>query len=282
MLRCWRTVLPALSYSTATSGPTTRMVQEKGVRTITLCDVKTRNSLSLSTINAIIHQMTTNNEDTGLRCIVLRAEGPVFSSGHNLKEFDGSKKGTEEQREVFAACTRLMLQVVEAPVPVVAVVNGLAAAAGCQLVAQCDIALCTPNSTFSTPGASFGLFCSTPGIAVARTVNRKMALRMLLTGLPITAEEAHLAGLVSKVVPAESLDSELKIITDAIESKSRAVISLGKKFFYQQIERDLHTAYQLGEETMVKNLLLRDGQEGIKSFIEKRKPTWEHGSNNKS
>ncbi|KAG8264612.1 Enoyl-CoA hydratase domain-containing protein 3, mitochondrial, variant 2 [Homalodisca vitripennis] len=152
MLRCWRTVLPALSYSTATSGPTTRMVQEKGVRTITLCDAKTRNSLSLSTINAIIHQMTTNNEDTGLRCIVLRAEGPVFSSGHNLKEFDGSKKGTEEQREVFAACTRLMLQVVEAPVPVVAVVNGLAAAAGCQLVAQCDIALCTPNSTFSTPG----------------------------------------------------------------------------------------------------------------------------------
>uniref|UniRef100_A0A1B6KVJ5 Enoyl-CoA hydratase domain-containing protein 3, mitochondrial n=2 Tax=Graphocephala atropunctata TaxID=36148 RepID=A0A1B6KVJ5_9HEMI len=275
MLRCWKTVLSALSYST-TASATTRMFQEKGIRTITLCDAKTRNSLSLSTMNEIINHLTTNDGDPGLRCILLRAEGPVFSSGHNLKEFDSSKKGTEEQREVFAACTRLMLQVVASPVPVVAVVDGLAAAAGCQLVAQCDISLCTPNSTFSTPGASFGLFCSTPGIAVARTVNRKMALRMLLTGLPITAEEAYLAGLVSKVVMAESLDSELKTITDAIESKSRSVISLGKKFFYQQIERDLQTAYQLGEETMVNNLSLRDGQEGIKSFIEKRKPTWEH------
>jgi len=185
---------------------------------------------------------------------------------------------TEQQYQklVFSRCSQLMLDIVSCPVPVVAVVDGLAAAAGCQLVAQCDIAICTPRSSFSTPGASFGLFCSTPGVPVARSVGRKVALHMLFTGLPITAEEAYQSGLVSKVVPQEALDKELKIITDAIESKSRAVISLGKKFFYKQVETDLQTAYKLGEDVMVNNIALEDGQEGIKSFIEKRKPAWKH------
>ncbi|XP_054269659.1 enoyl-CoA hydratase domain-containing protein 3, mitochondrial-like [Macrosteles quadrilineatus] len=276
--KCFKQIVSLASYSTSASAVTTKMIEERGVRTITLSNPKSRNALSLSTINELIGHVTTDVEDIKLRCIVIRAEGPVFCSGHNLKEFDLNSTQQQHQRLVFSQCSQLMLDIVSCPVPVVAVVDGLAAAAGCQLVAQCDIAICTPHSSFSTPGASFGLFCSTPGIPVARSVSRKMALRMLLTGLPITAEEAYQAGLVSKVVPQESLETELKIITDSIESKSRTVISLGKKFFYKQVETDLQTAYRMGEDVMVSNIALEDGQEGIKSFIEKRKPSWKHAS----
>lgn len=147
-------------------------------------------------------------------------------------------------------------------------------AAGLQLAASCDIAICSEKSTFSTPGASFGIFCSTPGIAISRVIPRMKSSYMLLTGLPISSEEALRVGLVSSVVPSEELDNELARICDAIKSKSRAVVSFGKKFYFEQLGMDLNSAYSAGAKAMADNLQLQDGQEGIKSFIEKRKPKW--------
>lgn len=260
--------------SNVSSGPV-KVVDQDGVRKITLCNPKMRNPLSLEVLKELKGNIIAEKDNPALRCIVLSAEGPVFSAGHNLKELRKSN-GEDYHRLVFGTCLELMKSIIESPVPVIAAVNGLAAAAGCQLVAQCDIVVCTENSSFSTPGANFGIFCSTPGIAVARSVNRKVASHMLFTGYPVSASEALQAGLVSKVVPASQLDDEVKKITDAIKGKSRSVIELGKRFFYQQIERDIMTAYRLGSDVMVDNLALCDAQEGINSFIEKRKPSWSH------
>lgn len=170
----------------------------------------------------------------------------------------------------------LMKEIMQCPVPIIAAVDGLAAAAGCQLVAACDIAICTEKSSFSTPGANVGIFCSTPGIPLVRNVSRKVAFHMLLTGLPISAKEAFDAGLVSKVVPDDKLEEEIQKITNAINSQSRSVTRLGKRFLFEQLDVDISTAYTLGTEIMVENLKLKDSQEGIKSFIEKRKPSWSH------
>lgn len=255
--------------------PLTKITQSDGVRKIFMTSQKTRNALSLKMMEDLIDGITCNQNDPSLRCIVLYGEGKVFSAGHNLKELT-SKDGSEFHQQVFSTCSKLMLGILQCPVPVIAVVQGLAAAAGCQLVATCDIAVCTENSSFSTPGANFGVFCSTPGIAVGRAVPRKVAAHMLFTGLPLSAEEALQAGLVSKVVSANGLDDEVKKIVDSICSKSRSILELGKKFLYQQLETDIKTAYRMGEEIMVKNLSMVDGQEGVRSFVEKRKPCWSH------
>ncbi|XP_016839534.1 enoyl-CoA hydratase domain-containing protein 3, mitochondrial isoform X2 [Nasonia vitripennis] len=188
-----------------------------------------------------------------------------------------SSDGEDHHRSVFEMCAQLMKAIDKSPVPVIAAVDGLAAAAGCQLVAACDIVVCTERSSFSTPGANFGIFCSTPGIPLIRNVPRKVAAHMLFTGLPISAQEAYLAGLVSKVVPTDMLEEEVKKITDAINEKSRSVVRLGKRFIREQVEVDADTAYSLGTEIMVNNLKLKDAQEGIKSFSEKRRPSWTHG-----
>ncbi|XP_023225201.1 enoyl-CoA hydratase domain-containing protein 3, mitochondrial-like [Centruroides sculpturatus] len=164
------------------------------------------------------------------------------------------------------------------PFPVIAQIQGLATAAGCQLAATCDIVIASENSKFSTPGASVGLFCSTPGIAVARAVPRKMSSYMLFTGLAINATDALKCGLVSKVVPDDKLDEETKEVISAILSKSRSVIALGKKFYYEQLEKDIQSAYREGEKVMVENLELKDAQEGLSAFIEKRKPVWINSS----
>uniref|UniRef100_A0A1S4H3Y2 Enoyl-CoA hydratase domain-containing protein 3, mitochondrial n=2 Tax=Anopheles gambiae TaxID=7165 RepID=A0A1S4H3Y2_ANOGA len=246
-----------------------------GVGTILLDNEKTRNSLSLEMMNSIQRNIVENQHDTELRCIVLAAKGRVFSAGHNLKELT-AERGSEHHKQVFHKCSELISAIQSAPVPVIAKVDGLAAAAGCQLVASCDIAVCSDSSTFSTPGASFGIFCSTPGIAVVRAVPRMRAAYMLFTGLPITAHEALQAGLVSKVVPQEQLNEEVSNICKAIASKSRAVITLGKTFFYKQISINVGAAYELGEQIMVDNLATVDGREGIKSFVEKRSPKWTH------
>uniref|UniRef100_A0A182NDH9 Enoyl-CoA hydratase domain-containing protein 3, mitochondrial n=1 Tax=Anopheles dirus TaxID=7168 RepID=A0A182NDH9_9DIPT len=236
---------------------------------------KTRNSLSLEMMNSIQAHIVANQHQTELRCIILAAQGRVFSAGHNLKELT-AEQGPDRHKQVFHKCSELIDTIRKAPIPVIAQVDGLAAAAGCQLVASCDMALCSDISTFSTPGASFGIFCSTPGIAVVRAVPRMRAAYMLFTGLPITATEALEAGLVSKVVPKDRLQEEVSNVCKAIASKSRSVISLGKTFFYQQIALDVSTAYDLGEQVMVDNLATTDGREGIRSFVEKRPPRWTH------
>ncbi|XP_068200594.1 enoyl-CoA hydratase domain-containing protein 3, mitochondrial [Palaemon carinicauda] len=187
-----------------------------------------------------------------------------------------TKEGRAYHMEVFDSCSRLMLALQSLKVPVIAKVNGIAAAAGCQLVASCDIVIATDKSSFSTPGGNVGIFCSTPGIPLVRCVPRKVAAHMLLTGLPISADEALRAGLVSKVVPESELDSEVERTVDAILNKSKVVIALGKSFMYRQLELKVEDAYREGSNVMVDNINMIDGQEGINSFIEKRKPNWSH------
>ncbi|RVE49803.1 hypothetical protein evm_005533 [Chilo suppressalis] len=249
--------------------------EKDGTREITLCHEKTKNSLSLDMMKHLNEAINKNKDDTSLRAIVLSAKGNVFSAGHNLKEFHSSSN-TGEHKLVFKECTELMKSIVQSPVPVIAKVNGLATAAGCQLVATCDMIISSETSKFSTPGANFGIFCSTPGIAIGRTVAKSRATYMLFTGEPINAQEAYESGLVTKVVPADQLDQEVEGIIKKIKVKSRSVITLGKQFFYKQIELGLFKAYELGEEIMVKNINSDDGQEGLKSFVEKRKANWSH------
>lgn len=246
------------------------VTEENGVRRIVMNDHKTRNSLSKNMVFALNDAITKDNHNKNLRCIVLSAKGPVFSCGHNLKELHSDTSC----RSVFEDFSKLMMALIETPVPVIAVVDGLAAAAGCQLVAQSDIVVCTKRSTFSTPGAAVGIFCSTPGIPLVRSVGRKTAAYMLITGHPLSAAEAYNAGLVSRVTENDGLENEVDHIISAIKEKSHAVISLGKKFFYEQIEMDLKSAYKKGGAVMVENLTLEDGVEGVKSFVEKRKPKW--------
>ncbi|XP_026321311.1 enoyl-CoA hydratase domain-containing protein 3, mitochondrial-like isoform X2 [Hyposmocoma kahamanoa] len=194
----------------------------------------------------------------------------------NEAPFKHIDKGIDQHKLVFKKATELMKAIVLSPVPVIAKVNGFATAAGCQLVATCDMIVCSDTSKFSTPGANFGIFCSTPGIAVGRSVPKSQAMYMLLTGEPLTAQQAYESGLVTKVVPANQLDEEVNKIVEKIKLKSRSVIGLGKQFYYKQIELGIFDAYKLGEEIMVKNINADDGQEGIRSFVEKRKANWSH------
>ncbi|XP_060521723.1 enoyl-CoA hydratase domain-containing protein 3, mitochondrial isoform X2 [Cylas formicarius] len=249
----------------------TKVQFKSGVSEIKLCDLKSRNSLSIAMMQNLINNITEHQNNEIVRAIVISAEGPVFSAGHNLKEL---AKGRETQENVFKLASQLMCSLIDCPVPVIAKIDGMAAAAGCQLVAQCDIAVCSETSAFSTPGANFGIFCSTPGVALARCVTKMSALYMLLTGLPVKANEAKSIGLVSKVCPSNQLDEEIMFICDAIKLKSRSVIELGKKFYYKQIREDVKKAYTLGEQKMLENLELDDSKEGLRSFTEKRRPIW--------
>lgn len=253
----------------------TEVTQYDGVREICLNEPKTRNSLSMGMMNSILEALTQDWQNKELRCIVLTAKGPVWSAGHNLKELV-SVSGADSEKEVFQKLSDIILNIYKAPVPVIAKVNGLAAAAGCQLVASCDIIVSSDKSSFSTPGANFGVFCSTPGIAISRVMSRPQSAYMLMTGLPITAQEAFTAGLVSRVLPESELDAEILKITNAIKHKSRTVIALGKEFYYKQLNLPIEEAYKLGAEKMTENLRLSDSQEGLKSFVEKRKPQWKH------
>lgn len=226
-------------------------------------------------MNCLIEAINHKKEDISLRAIVLAAKGNVFSAGHNLKELQ-STSGVNQHKLIFSKATELMKSIVLSPVPVIAKVDGFATAAGCQLAATCDMIVCSDTSKFSTPGANFGIFCSTPGIAVARCVPKSRATYMLFTGEPLTAREAYDSGLVTKVVPSSELDTEIENIIEKIKHKSRSVVSMGKQFFYKQIALDLFDAYKLGEDIMVHNINSYDGQEGILSFVEKRKAKWRH------
>jgi len=242
---------------------------------LTLTSPKTRNCLSLEMMETLIQNLQDTVKDSEVRSVVLRGEGKVFSSGHNLKEMTADT-GCEFHKKIFDTCTTLMMLVEQLPVPVITVVNGVSAAAGCQLVASSDIVVATPGSRFSTPGASVGLFCHTPGIPLARRVPRAVSGYMLLTGESISGEDAYRSGLVSRLVPEDDLQSEVDRICASIASKPKEVISLGKQFYKKQIEMPLASAYPLGGEVMVKNLWYKDAQEGIQAFKEKRKPVFSH------
>jgi len=248
---------------------------DSGVAHITLSSPKTRNALSLEMMKKLIGDISDAGKNKNVRSIILRGEGKVFSAGHNLKEMT-KETGYEYHMEIFNTCEKLMLLVGQVPVPVISVVTGLAAAAGCQLVSSSDIVIATPSAQFSTPGASVGLFCHTPGIPLARRVPRAMSGYMLMTGNSISATEAYNAGLVSKLVPEEELDAEIEKTCSAISSKPRGVITFGKKFYHRQMELPLIPAYKEGGKVMAENLKFRDAQEGIEAFKAKRKPVFNH------
>ncbi|CAN7990301.1 unnamed protein product [Ixodes hexagonus] len=268
-------VKPLHTTATLRNGDLVNVHDEDGARHLTLNNPKKRNVLSLSMMKRLDECFESAQTNDTLRCVILSSTGPVFSSGHDLKELK-IESGTSRQDEIFALCTKVMSAIEKLPVPVIAQVDGLAAAAGCQLVASCDIVLASDKATFSLPGASFGLFCSTPGIPVARCVPQKISAYMLLTGNTISAQEALASGLVSKVVSSDALQKETEQVVQAIKSKSRAVMALGKRFYYRQMRLSLAEAYAEGEKVMVDNLRYKDSQEGIAAFAEKRKPVWEH------
>lgn len=218
--------------------------------------------------------IVTGVDSDDLRVIIISARGPVFSSGHDLKELT-STQGREYHTKVFGACSEVMTLIQDIPVPVIAMVNGVATAAGCQLVASCDIAVATEKSTFATPGINVGLFCSTPGVALGRAVPRKVAMEMLFTGQPISAHDALRHGLLSRVVADEaSLEEAVVAMAGRVCQASRPVVAMGKAAFQRQMAQGRDAAYATASRVMVDNLALRDGQEGIRAFLEKRKPAW--------
>jgi len=252
---------------------------EDRISTLTLSNPKKRNALSLATLNELkaalaqISMRVATDAKAAEKVLILNAEGPVFSSGHDLKELSEAKEPSLRAL-IFKTCTEVMLGVRNLEIPVIAQVDGLATAAGCQLVATCDLVVASEKSSFATPGVNIGLFCTTPGVAVARAVNTKKAMEMLLTGKPISAQEAMQHGLVNKVVPFERLTYETMDLAKSIVKASGDVIRLGKKAFYQQIQKDIVTAYSFAEGVMTCNLENPDAVEGLSAFLEKRHPNW--------
>ena len=252
--------------------PVLYSLSAEGVATLTLNNPERRNALSSPTLEALEGLLDRIAGDPEVRVVVLRSHGPVFSSGHDLNELVNGEEG--EYTAVFEACTRVMEAIRLLPKPVIAQVQGLATAAGCQLVATCDIAVAADNAAFATPGVQIGLFCTTPGVAVARSVMPKKAMEMLLTGRPISAQEALEFGLISRIAPADELEEQVDELARQIASASAHTLALGKAAFYQQIEMDRPSAYQFASKVMVDNLLADDAKEGISAFLEKRQPVW--------
>lgn len=248
-------------------------VDEAGVRTLTLNRPEARNALSMGLMQALTEALLAAGADPAVRLVVLAAAGPAFCAGHDLKEMRADPR-REAYAAVFARCGDLMKAVVRLPKPVIAKVHAMATAAGCQLVASCDLAVAAETAKFATPGVNIGLFCSTPMVALSRVVGRKAAMDMLLTGRPVEAAEALAMGLVNRVVPAARLDAEVADLAAGIAAKSPYTLAIGKEAFYRQAEMDLDAAYAYTAEVMTTNMLAADAAEGIDAFINKRQPVW--------
>jgi len=242
------------------------------VTVITLNRPEQLNALSTGLMQELIEELDRQSQRADVRVIVLKGAGRAFSAGHDLKEL--KDRTLDEEREIFRVCTEMMQKVQSIPQPVIAVVNGIATAAGCQLVATCDLAIATEESRFATSGVRYGLFCSTPGVAVARNLSRKHALEMLLTGRFIDAATAERWGLVNRVVPAAELDKAVDELVGELTALSPLALKIGKEGFYKQVELPQAEAYELMSEAISCNAVAQDGQEGISAFIEKRKPNW--------
>lgn len=239
---------------------------------VTMNRPQRRNALSLGLMTELIACLNEIGRERSLRVVLLRAAGKVFSSGHDLSEMVG--RDLAEYRQVFDVCTELMTRVQSIPQPVIAEVQGIATAAGCQLVATCDLAVASEQAAFGTPGVKIGLFCTTPMVALSRAVGRKRALQMLLTGEMIDAAVAAEWGLVNMVVPAAELAGQTRELAERIAEASSLTVALGKQAFYAQIDLDQPKAYAYAKEVMSMNSLAADAQEGISAFLEKRRPCW--------
>jgi len=245
---------------------------QEHIATLTLDRPDKRNALSME----LMQQLTCALDDIGHRgdvsAIILGASGSVFSSGHDLSEL--VDRSAREYQAIFDQCTRLMSTVQHIPQPVIAMVRGVATAAGCQLVATCDLAFADERASFGTPGVKIGLFCSTPMVAVSRAIGRKRALQMLLTGERINAQTAAEWGLINAAVPSDQLESVTRTVAQQIVSASPLIVGIGKRAFYAQIDMDQHAAYELTGDVMTMNALMADAHEGITAFLGKREPHW--------
>jgi enoyl-CoA hydratase/carnithine racemase len=246
---------------------------ERGVVTLTMNRPASFNALGEEMLAALQGALDRVAGDASARVVVLGAAGRAFSAGHNLKEMI-ARPELDYYQQLFAQCSRMMLSIQGLPVPVIARVQGLATAAGCQLVAQCDLAIASTEASFAVSGVNFGLFCSTPSVPLVRNVPPKQAMEMLVTGDFIDAREAAERGLVNRAVPPEQLDDEIARLVASIVAKPRTAIAMGKELFYRQREMGLAAAYQLAGQTMAANMMDGCAQEGVKAFTEKRKPSW--------
>jgi len=247
----------------------------KDIASIIINDPKTYNALSFKNLEDLIKAFKKLDEDKNIKVIIIEGSGKGFSAGHNLKEVSGLKK-REKYQKLFNLCSKLMLQVVEGKKPVIAKVHGAAFAAGCQLVASCDLAYSTNDAIFATPGVNIGLFCSTPMVAVSRKVNRKRLMKMLLTGESIKANYAKEIGLINDHFSKSKLDNEVLKLSKKIASKSNLTIKIGKQTFYKQLKMPLRKAYMYTSKMMTQNIMAMDAKEGISAFLEKRKPIWKN------
>ena len=246
-----------------------------GIASVIMDEPKTYNSLSFKNLSDLLKILQKLDKDQKVKVIILEGSGKGFSAGHNLKEVRDLKKKNKYQK-LFNLCSKVMLQIVEGKKPVIAKVHGAAFAAGCQLVASCDLAYSSTDALFATPGVNIGLFCSTPMVAVSRKINRKPMMQMLLTGEPIKATNAKEIGLINDYFPNSKLNDEVLKVAKKIASKSNLTIKIGKEAFYKQLEMPLRKAYAYTSKMMTMNMMALDAKEGISAFLEKRKPIWKN------
>ena len=245
----------------------------RGVLTLTLNRPQAFNALSEAMLGRLQRELDASASDESVRVVVIAAEGKAFCAGHDLKEMRADPS-PEYYEQLFTQCSDMMLTIQRLPVPVIARVQGIATAAGCQLVAMCDLAVASSTARFAVSGVNVGLFCSTPGVALSRNILRKPAFEMLVTGEFITAEEAKTRGLVNRVAEPGQLDSELEKLVAAILGKPRVAVAMGKEFFYRQAELGIAAAYKAATRTMACNMMEEAALEGVQAFIEKRPPRW--------
>ncbi|MGC9976486.1 MAG: enoyl-CoA hydratase [Syntrophales bacterium] len=242
------------------------------IGTLTLNNPEKRNALSLAMLNELHCMLDEIKKRSDVKVVIVRGAGKIFSSGHDLTEMIGH--GLKDYQEVFDTCSAVMLKIQDMPQPFIAQVHGIATAAGCQLVAACDLAVAEEGTIFGTPGVRLGIFCTTPAIPLVRAIGRKRALEMLFTGRMISAREAEQFGLVNKVVSMDRLGEEAKAMAEKIAEASALTLKIGKSAFYAQVNLSDAHAYNIGNEVMVSNLFADDAKEGIRAFLEKRKPLW--------
>jgi len=250
-------------------------IQKNGIARIILNESKTYNALSFDTLKSLLKIFKSFNKDKKIKVIIIEGSGRGFSAGHNLKELK-ALKGKPQYKKIFSLCSDLMMEITFNNKPVIAKVHGAAFAAGCQLVASCDLALSDKEAIFSTPGVNIGLFCSTPMVALSRKVNRKISMKMLLTGEHISAEYAKEIGLINDYFDSTNLEEEVTKLANTIASKSSLVLKFGKQAFYNQLEMPMKAAYKYTSKIMTENMMTFDAKEGISSFLEKRSPNWKN------
>lgn len=276
-MRMFEMNAPAAKFTADT--PVLLRERDGDVAILVLNRPEARNSLSEALLIALSDSLSELATDKTVRAVVLAANGPAFCAGHDLKELTSRRSDGDGGRayfhKVMTLCSAVMQQIVNLPLPMIAAVQGVATAAGCQLVAMCDLAIASTDATFATPGVDIGLFCSTPMVALSRNVARKHAMEMLLTGDAVSAENAYRIGLINRVVKPGKEREEALTFAHKIAGKSSHIVKIGKEGFYRQAEMNLSDAYRYVSEVMVENLMARDAEEGLNAFIDKREPKWE-------